>query len=73
MTDKYAVYDRLTPEDMQFIENNALCPFCKEGRLMAGPRGGPCRNFKCEKCGEKINLMDPAAGISWGQYIGHEP
>ena len=69
---KYAMWDDLDPEDLQFIENNALCPFCKEGQLMGGPRGGACQNFKCEKCGEKVNLMAPEAGLSWGQYIGRE-
>ena len=49
--------DTLTDEEVNFINRQrGLCPFCKEGQLIGGPRGGDSQNFRCDSCDQEFNL-----------------
>lgn len=64
----------MTDTEKRHVERNKNCPAC-QGRLMSGPSGGMCVNFKCESCERVWNLcfgFGANGGIFTGQLVQGE-
>jgi uncharacterized protein (DUF983 family) len=48
----------LTEEERNYIRQ-ALCPDCKTGKLLCGPRGGLSINVECDSCKHRFNVCEP--------------
>ena len=51
----YLEGDRVTDADLQWVREHDKCPVCRQGDMLAGPRGGLAQNFRCSSCETVMN------------------
>jgi hypothetical protein len=51
----------LSDEQSQWVMNHWLCPDCKKGKFLKGPRGPGAFNVMCDNtiCGQRFWISEP--------------